>query len=202
MHGGKSLAGPASGTWIDGRHSKVLPKRLLADYQASLDDPDRLVLNAEIAVIDGRIADVLKRVDTGESGAIWSQIRQAWSEFEDADAAGDMESRARAQRQLASLIVRGANDWAAWADVLGLIERRRKLVESERKRLVEAQQMIHVEQAMGLLGLMVDAVRRHVDDDLTLRAIVDEYSSLVGRPVPVAPPAAIDARHSARRGTG
>lgn len=202
MHGGKSLAGPAAPAWIDGRRSHVLPKRLLDDYRASLDDPDRLVLNAEIALVDSRLNDVLKRVDSGESGAIWSQIKQVWGEFEDADAIGDKDARAQAQFRLGTLIVRGANDWMAWADVLGLIERRRKLVESERKRLVEAQQMIHVEQAMALLGLLVDAVRRHVDSDDTLGAIVDEYARLTGRPGPVAAPPAIPARDSARRGAG
>lgn len=184
MHGGKSPVGPALPQWKDGGRSKYLPKRLLDDYQASLDNPDKLLLDADIALIDSRLSDVLRRVDSGESGRIWTELREARRELEAARRIPDKDLRsaaiASAVNVMCELIDRGSHDSAAWAEVTGLIERRRKLVESERKRLVEAQQLVHVEQAAALLGLMVDAVRRHVRDDATLRAITNEYARLTG----------------------
>lgn len=179
-HGGRSLAGPASKTWKDGGRSKYLPKRLLDDYQASLDNPDKLLLDEDIALIESRLSDVLRRVDSGESGRIWTELRDAKREYQAAQRARDTAAVAMAVNAIMDLIDRGSHDSAAWAEVTGLIERRRKLVESERKRLVEAQQLVHVEQAAALLGLMVDAVRRHVRDDATLRAITNEYARLTG----------------------
>lgn len=198
-HGGKSLAGPAHPNWVDGGRSHVLPKRLMADYQASLADSDKLVLNKEIALIDARMADLLRRVDSGESGQLWALLRQTWREYEAARKANDTIGLVQAITTLGEIITRGHHDAMAWTEVTGLVERRRKLVESERKRLVEAQQVVAVEQAAALLGLMVDAVQRHVRDDAILGAIVDEYARLVGRPVPVEAPPALPAGKPDRR---
>jgi hypothetical protein len=51
-------------------------------------------------------------------------------------------------------------------------------VESERKRVVEAQQVIAIEQALGMMSVLVDVVRRHVRDDATLRIISNEFARL------------------------
>jgi hypothetical protein len=54
-----------------------------------------------------------------------------------------------------------------------MLDLRRKLVESERKRLVQLRQMITVEQAMVLLTAVVALVREHVDDQQVLARISD-----------------------------
>ena len=185
MHGGKSRVGPASGTWINGRHSKILPKRLLADYQASRDDPEKLVLEAELAVLDARTSDLLLRVDTGESGRLWGQLRKAWTAFETARRANDPVALVTATHALGDLITAGYADWAAWDEVMGLIERRRKLVESERKRLTDERHVITIDAAMSLMNQLIDAVKE-VGDDQTLRAITREFARLTGTADPTA----------------
>lgn len=189
MHGGTQPVGPASPAWKDGRHSRVLPKRMLDDYRASLADPDRLVLNAEIAIVDARLNDLLLLVDTGESGRIWAALQRAVMDLEAAQAGRDAVAAAKAQFVITTLIREGVAGWTAWTDVLALIDRRRKLVESERKRLVQAQQVVTTDQALALLGLLVQAVQQHVRDDAALRAIADEYTRLTGLdgPGPVDP---------------
>jgi len=67
---------------------------------------------------------------------------------------------------------------AIWADVLGLIEQRRKLVESESRRLQVLQQMIPAENALLLIGLLERAVKRHVTDPRQLAAISAELLEL------------------------
>ena len=178
MHGGTVPAGPASPAWKDGRHSRVLPKRLLDDYQASLADPDRLVLNAEIAIIDARINELLQVVDTQESGRIWSELHKQATALEAAQKAKDTMTASKAQFMILTLITEGHAEWTAWTDVITLIDRRRKLVESERKRLVEAQKMIAVDQALAMMGLLIESVRKHVHDDDALRAVVAEFARL------------------------
>lgn len=68
-----------------------------------------------------------------------------------------------------------------WREIEGLVETRRRLVDSERKRLVDMQQMITSEQAMTLVAAVVDAVKRHVSDRETLQAISTEVSQLTER---------------------
>ena len=59
-----------------------------------------------------------------------------------------------------------------------------KQIESERKRQIEAQQMISIEQAMALMGLLIQSVREHVRDADTLRAVTNEFMRLTARPAP------------------
>lgn len=164
----------------------MLPKRLLDDYQASIADPDRLVLDAEIAIIDARVNDLLQLVDTGESGRLWSELQKQWMAFQAAEAAKAKPDADQAKWRVGQLITEGMAEWTAWNDVISLIDRRRKLVESERKRLVQAQKLVTTDQALALLASLVDAVRRHVSDDAVLRAITNEYARLVGQPSPAA----------------
>ena len=51
---------------------------------------------------------------------------------------------------------------------------RRRLVASERKRLVETQQMLSVEQAMLFVTALAEAARRHVTDPRVLAAMSDD----------------------------
>lgn len=191
MHGGTTAVGPASPTWKDGRHSSVLPKRLREHYEASLADPDRLVLEAEIALVDARISELLGVVDTRESGRIWSELQKRVTALEAGQAAKNPVAVATAQFEILMLIREGHAEWTAWNDVLSLIERRRKLVESERKRLVQQHQVVTADQAMALLALLVEAVHEHVHDRAVLRAITSEYTRLTGveGPRPAGPPA-------------
>ena len=66
-----------------------------------------------------------------------------------------------------------------WPDVLQLIEQRRKLVESERKRLVELQQVLTLEQAQSMIAAIAESVRRHVSDRAALSAITDDLARLM-----------------------
>ena len=62
-------------------------------------------------------------------------------------------------------------DYQAWREVGSVIEQRRKLVESERKRLIEMQQTLTAEKAMLLLGAVLGVIKEHVQDRNTLHAI-------------------------------
>jgi len=188
-HGGKSLVGPALPQFTEGRYSKYLPTRLLERYHESAADEEMLALREEIALIDSRLGDVLGRVETGESSKIWSDLKDAYSEMQAANQAGDGAAVRAYLVAIGDLIRRGHGDWAAWADVRALVRDRKALVESERKRLVEAQQVVAVDQAMALLALLVDSVRRHVTDEHAVRAIAAEYARLTGIPdtVPALP---------------
>lgn len=179
FHGGKNLGGIASPTFKHGRYSKFLPVRLLATYKASLSDPDLLALREQVAVLDARLVDVLKRVDTGESSRLWRQLRAAHGALLDARARSDTAAMAARLNDLGGLIGEGVADYAAWADVRALIQERRQVVESERKRMVEMQMMITSDRAMVLLAAVVDTIRRHVTDRSTLAAISADIGSLV-----------------------
>lgn len=166
----------------NGRWSKQLPTRLLERYETSARDAELLALREEIALVDSRIGDVLSRVDSGESGAIWQAVGLAYAALMQAKSAGKAKEFAAALGDLGALIERGRQDYAAWADVIGLIEQRRRLVESERKRLVDMQNMMTAEEALTLAARLASIVREHVKDPHVLSAISREFGGLVRLP--------------------
>lgn len=178
-HGGKSLAGVASPRFSTGRYSKVLPSRLAARYEEMRGDAALLELREEIGLVDARLADLLSRVDTGESGALWQGLMKARMDLLAAKQGGDTVGQIVALNSILDLISQGHTDYRAWAEVGSVLEQRRKLVESERKRMIETQQMISSERAMALLGAVVNIIREHVDDRAVLAAISSGINNLI-----------------------
>ena len=178
-HGGKTPRGAASPQFVTGRYSKDLPTRLAARYEEARTDPDLLNLNAEIQLTYALLGEALKGMDHGESGQLWRSLKEAWDTFQDANRAQDKEASRLALLEMGDLIRRGVADAAARSEVLGIIERRRKLVESEGKRRTAMQQMITAERLMVLVSAVVDVVMRHVDDPRTRSAISTDIGALL-----------------------
>lgn len=178
IHGGKSLAGIASPAYKDGRYSRVLPTRLRARYDAARSDTALLELREDISLLDARLEDLLGRVDTGESGALWGRLMEARSDLLGAKRAADMKAQAEALNLILELISEGHADYRAWGELASVLEQRRRLVESERKRLVEAQQTMTVENAMLLIGAIGGIIKAHVADRAVLSAITNDIRTL------------------------
>lgn len=164
------------------RTRKHLPRRMMRAFAESIEDPNGLSLRNEVALVDARLVDVLGRVDTGESGEIWQGLKKDWEELEAARGAGENEKAAGILGRIGVAISRGQSDWAAWRDVRQLLQERKILVESERKRLVELNQMMTIEQALLLGGALLAAIKRHVTDTRTLDAISVEFDRLYAGP--------------------
>lgn len=151
---------------------------MLADYEAARLDPELLNLSESISIIDARLIDLLKRVDTGESGSTWKQLKDQFAEFQKLLSAGKTADSKAVLYTITGLITKGVSDDAAWADVRSVVNQRTRLVESERKRLVEMQQVVNSDQVMLMVRSLVSAVREHVHDPHVLRLIVADLDRL------------------------
>lgn len=183
VHGGATPRGVASASFVHGRYSKSLPSRLAARYHDALTDATLLQLQDEIALLDTRLADLLARVDSGESGSAWMEAQDALQSFRSAQRIQDAEKRgqrmAEEMSRLSRIVERGSSDYAAWTEIASVLEQRRRLVESERRRLVEAQQMISTGQAMSLIGAIVAIIGENVHDRAILARITRAVDSLI-----------------------
>lgn len=182
MHGGSSPRGVAAHLFKTGRRSKFLPTRLAAQYKEALIDPDLVTLRDELALVDVRLNELLTRVDTGESGAAWAQLVKTVRELNVAVRAGKASEMAEALNELDAAVARGASDRGAWNDVMRIVEQRRKLAESERRRLVDLQQMITAEQLMTYTGALLALVKENVTDKTILSNIGAGVRRLVSMP--------------------
>lgn len=178
-HGGKAPVGIASPNYKTGRYSKALPERLRARYYESSSDGDLLAMRDEIALTDARLADMLDRVETGEPGELWAKLSDSYEGLVLAMDEDDSAGMRLALGAMKSLMARGASDWAAWQEIGRLVEQRRKLSESEQKRLVQMQQMISAEQLLVLLGAVADTIKRHVHDRQALADLSADIRRLI-----------------------
>lgn len=145
MHNGFAAIGPASPNFKHGRHSKLLKdiKGLSAHYERALADPDLLRLDAEVALTDARISQLLAKV--GQAKGKWAQQT-----------------------------VEGV-----WPQLDALIETRRKLVDTETKRMKDMHAMVSVDRVMTLVAYVSDSVKRHVTDKAALALIFADLRKLL-----------------------
>ena len=178
MHGGKTPRGLALPQTTHGRYSKDLPTRLLADYERALQDSDLLELRSEIALLDSRLSDLLQRVDTGEAGALWKQLNHLYDDFIEASRREDRSTANRALVSMQDIIQRGRDDYAAWDEVKAVIEDRRRLVETERKRMLDMQLMVRSDRFMLFVTALASSVKKHIKDRDTLAAISRDIAEI------------------------
>jgi len=190
-HGGKTPSGIASPHFKDGRYCKSLPARLAETFASDFNDPNHLVNTSEIALYSSRIDDLIKRVDTGESGEIWKSLRATyavaekalndWNRFKGTKRGEDGEYEFfQAHETMGHLIREGVEDYAAWDEVEKAVEARRRLAETEMKRLEKAGQYITAEKAMNLMAAILGLVKANVSDRQALQKIqkgIDELST-------------------------
>lgn len=184
LHGGKTPRGFALPQTTHARHSKDLPTRLAATYHASRNDPDLLNLSDEIALTDAFIEDARRGLDHGESGRLFVQLKAAWDALTTAQRAKDPSAVSQAINDIGALIRHGVAAYAARGEAADLIERRRKLVESEARRRIQLQDSITSERAMLLIAALLDSVVRNVHDRDALAAIAADFGALTTRDDP------------------
>ncbi len=176
FHGGKSLSGPANPAYRTGRYSDILPVKLASRYESARKDNELLALKDEMALLDARLGELLARVDTGESGNLWGRLRGLYMLLDKARADRDAAAMASLLQDLGALVKQGAQDEETWSQVVPLIEQRRRLAETENKRLSQMSLLLSVNEAMTLLSVVSDIVRRaaeaHIADVVVQRAFL------------------------------
>lgn len=183
MHGGKSLKGPQLPQYKDGRYSKYMPARLSERYTIALADEKMLEQREEIALLGTRLQELLGQLtDMSQRDALWQKLGKLWGELMTAAREGKKEKQQETANEIEALINGAPNDTAVWLEIQEVIEQRRKVVESERKRMVEAQEFVSVEQAMMVAHFLMDSINRHVSNNDEKRAIQADLISVYGRP--------------------
>ncbi|HEY4669727.1 MAG TPA: hypothetical protein VIH05_08130 [Tepidiformaceae bacterium] len=170
MHGGgaNKLVGSANPSFKHGKYSRYMPARLAAKYLESARDPELLANRQEIAVLDARLAELLGRVDTGESSRLFSQAREAFTGFRNALDRSDKETMQIHLQTLDATLGRAVGDYAAWDDIRQSLETRRKLVETEMRRLEKMQHFHTAEELQSLLTAIAHIAKRVISDPKVL----------------------------------
>jgi hypothetical protein len=166
LHGGRNKIGFEHPNFKSGRYSKHLPARLYSTYEEMRRDPALLSLQEENALMLVRINDLLSRTDTGEAGENWASLKKTFNKLIHATEMEDSYEVANALADLGHAINKGYSDYTAWAAVLDAIERRRKLVDTERRLTIDLGRSISADRALIWIGSIMDSVIRNVSENV------------------------------------
>ncbi len=174
LHGGASLKGPAAGAFVDGSQSKFwVPPRYLDAYSRGMDDPlTQGSQRRQLALLDGLQEEALRRIGTGEAGALWEELRgeaeklgKQFQRLEEADAEqaqGLTDGILQVVKAvLLPLIQAGADEEAARRELVDLFRRRAKLIRVEQQGQKTVSQVTLDTQLHRFLSL----VTKYLGDD-------------------------------------
>lgn len=200
MHGGKTpVAGASHPLYEGGRYSKVLPPGLKKLYESALHAPDLLSQENEAAILTARLMQLQENIrDIGETARMWKDAAAAYRRWQlaltataSAQARGDAAAVDHHSRDaathaatLGAILDAGAADTERWDEYTRTVDTRRKVVESERKRMVEASQTLPFVQVCVIFDAMIEALRKEITDGNQLARITAELAGLLGRPHP------------------
>ena len=185
MHGGKTPTGIDSVNFKTGRYSRYIPERLLERYEEALNDEEITRLDSEIALIDTKLQDLLNRLEVdGEGPHAWQEVTTAHQILRAAltQAEPDAVAIRSAVFRMDRAIEHGGDEARAWSTIIVLIEQRRKLVDTERRRLADEDQAVSIDKLMLMMAAVVDIVRRHVASREARGAIAGEIRRLIAGP--------------------
>jgi len=170
-HGGKTPSGIASPHWKHGRYQKVLPTRYLTNYKQAMQDEELLSLKSELAVVQARMMELFGRVDKGDSGILFKRLQDERKAFDLKNKAGKIEEASEHLNEIMRLIQQGYADWATWDEIHKTMQLEMRLIDAERKRLIEMQQMVKSEDVMNFVSFITGLIREYVSDRDEIAAI-------------------------------
>jgi hypothetical protein len=175
MHGGLTPRGTDLPQFKHGRYSKALPDRMVERYEQALADEERHDLADEIALSEMKVDDLLRKMDRGESDELWIELRRLERKMR---GAADDDARAALLGQILALIQRGGSEAMSWRDVERWVTRKQRVVETDMRVAQTKQEVVSVEEVMALAGGILDAIRRHVEDQATRKALARDIRAL------------------------
>lgn len=183
FHGGMSPVGQAHPSTKHGRYSRYLPTKLAALYMEAEADPELLSLKGDVSLLEARIKLLCERLNTGEAGLLWPELRKLYAKARAAIQANDPQALDDHLHALGEVIDKGATQEEVWAEIQDTLEGKSRITAKENLRMKDLQQYMTMQQAMTLMGFLVDCVVRHVDDRQIVRRIHDDFGKVLSSPI-------------------
>jgi hypothetical protein len=191
-HGGPSRGGLAHPNYQGKGYSKLLPINLRGSFERSLTDPDALSMRRELALLDTRQEMLLGQLSEGGALGAMARLRKLEADFTAAEASTESQPVRAAKMGTAlhaiRLLARSFADDTTWAELDRVIARRQAVVESERRRAIEARQVVRADEAMVFATDLAMVVKTAVESTapadmakLILQRISAGWQPLVAR---------------------
>lgn len=189
MHGGTQPKGIASPNWKHGRFSKHLPQQLGEIAHEAATNPDLFNLRELIGAYEARLRHLMGLVGSGASAERFYEIQKTWGEFRQAQEMGSAgKSRMIEAAYTMDRLVMGekgdgeiGHDFMVWRDIDVAAKNYKLLIESERKRAIEAHSLIPVIKANDFAREVLLAVRAEVTNPAEWERVQSRVTEIVGK---------------------
>lgn len=159
------MSGAQSATFKHGKYTEVIPSRVMEWYLEFRRDPNLMDMTDDIGLLQARQKEILGGLSTGEAGASWRRMAELIQALKAAMSARDSEGIVSALTQLETLARNGASDVQVWNEYMNVGEKKRRLVETERKRRMDMKVMLAPEQLMAILRGYTQIVMEETNPD-------------------------------------
>lgn len=149
-HGGNRMNGNFAGTGRAKLYAKSLSGKLQDSYIQAVTDPEFLSVAPEIAALASRSAEIMDRLGDTDYVVVQAGIRRSVRDMRRASTDDSMHGMLVAADEIESHLSAVTEDRRRWDEIGAISGRLGKLVETERRRIVEAQQMITVQEMFNL----------------------------------------------------
>lgn len=162
FHGGMSVSGPAHYKWKGGARSKYrefLPESSKMVYDNLMEGSGVLAMHEEIALLEMQIGTVLAEQSPVPLLELWQRALEQFNNEERALVANDWTSRTRSRYALKALLEEGLQDAQAREELRDVIDAKRKVIETESRRMVMAGQVLFADQAAAMFHVCAELVK-------------------------------------------
>jgi hypothetical protein len=183
LHGGTMGRGIHHPQYRHGKSSKARDGKLFQYYQEALQDPEPHKLDAEIALIDGRINELLDGIGEHGGAEVFKAIVDAFRSVNRYKKSKDEFKEQEAFLRLEEAVEDGREHYNSWKEINTLMDQRRRMAIAETKRLEVSERMMPASQVQALIFGIVDAIRQEIDDRILLQKITARFNEVIGEPI-------------------
>lgn len=167
------------GNMTTGAGSSFPITRLSATYRKQMNDGSYLSSRKAVDLIDGRIMQLLERVDVGEAPDRVAKLYELWNEFK--KESPHTPEYLMAKKALDDVFDKVYHDYMAWNQIFSALDLRGKTVEREVKALKEIKAIMTAEDGYQLVAKILAATIRVIGDDpKRIKQVQYEFSRLIG----------------------
>lgn len=177
LHGGKTPKRQDSLNWEHGHSSKYAPAGMEQAFKELVTSSETLTLKNEIALMDLRLIQLVETLPA--EGVLPSRVLDAWYRvlhaINNADGSEGLLEIVTLLDNMDKLLKESYRVQQAWMEIKDGMETRRKLVDTEIKRVKASYEAIPVDQAMHLVYFMRDIIVEEIQDEETKKRIIGRF---------------------------
>lgn len=171
-------SGPDHHNFIHGKYTPLLRRDLIYAYTNSIQAEDPFSMRDELGLIDARLSMLAQDLDLADGQGLKDQVFELKNWIHEMYGKNQVDGTAidlnEVQDRLDRILANAENERKRWSEIYDVIDFRRKLVESEHRRMLDSQKMVTEKEFMTMIAFLLNIIKKHIHDQSLLNTISAE----------------------------